>query len=149
MADKISCLMLQLPASFGPQNLAQLAHFLKTLPRDFTYGVEVRHLGFFDKGDNEKRFNQLLMQQNCNRVIMDTRGLFACDSKNDPAIEDAQKKKPRLPVHAIATGDKPIVRFVGHPELLQNPQYYKPWVSQTQPMAATRQATHYFFPQCR
>jgi len=145
IAHKISCLMLQLPASFSPQQLPQLQHFLQALPQDFNYGVEVRHLGFFDKGQNEKRFNQLLMQHNCNRVIMDTRGLFACAAGHDASIRDAQTKKPRLPVHAIATGDQPIVRFVGHPVLQQNPQYYKPWLAKLNQWQQQGKQPHIFF----
>ena len=76
LEDKLGCLMLQLPASFSPSQLGSLAHFIKLLPKDFRYAIEVRHLGFFDKSDNEKALNQLLIENNINRVIMDTRALF-------------------------------------------------------------------------
>ena len=48
---------LQLPATFGPRDLPALWPFLDGLPRDFTYGVEVRHPEFFAKGEVEKALN--------------------------------------------------------------------------------------------
>lgn len=126
--DKLGCLMLQLPASFGPSRLEELREFLKGLPAEFTYAVEVRHLGFFDKSENERRFNQLLSEFGINRVIMDTRGLFSCKESQDPLVQDVQRKKPKVPTNVIATAEQPIVRFVGHPQLEKNADFLLPWV---------------------
>lgn len=46
---------------------------------------------------------------------MDSRPLFALPPSN-AAIIDAHKKKPRVPVHAIATANNPVVRFIGQPD---------------------------------
>ena len=50
LASRIGQYWLQLPATFGPRDLPALWHFLDGLPKDFTYGVEVRHPEFSPKG---------------------------------------------------------------------------------------------------
>lgn len=125
---QIGCLMLQLPASFGPDSLSLLDQFLAELPDQFTYAVEVRHLGFFDKGTNEKAFNRVLIKHKANRVMMDTRGLFSVPSNGDALLEDVQSKKPRVPTNVVATGTSPVIRYVGHPEIAENTSFLLPWV---------------------
>lgn len=126
--QKLGVLMLQLPAAFGPSRLEELALFLRTLPRDFNYAVEVRNPYFFAKGKDEQQFNRLLAENKVNRVIMDTRGLFSCEPTDDPLILDVQKKKPKVPTNVIATAGHPIVRFVGHPHIQQNAKFMLPWI---------------------
>ncbi|OOE61553.1 DUF72 domain-containing protein [Salinivibrio sp. IB282] len=126
--DHIGQWTIQLPARFGPEGLASLAAFLESLPREFSLGVEVRHPAFFAKGDAEKALNRLLIDHHANRVIMDSRPVFAA-KPDTPAIIDAQKKKPRVPVHVIATSDAPMVRFIGHPDLPENTAFFDPWIS--------------------
>ncbi|OOE36968.1 hypothetical protein BZG05_01480 [Salinivibrio kushneri] len=126
--DHIGQWTIQLPARFGPEGLASLAAFLESLPREFSLGVEVRHPAFFAKGEAEKALNRLLIDHHANRVIMDSRPVFAA-KPDTPAIIDAQKKKPRVPVHAIATSDAPMVRFIGHPDLPENSAFFDPWIS--------------------
>jgi uncharacterized protein YecE (DUF72 family) len=43
LANRIGQYWLQLPAAFGPRDMPALWQFLDALPREFTYGVEVRH----------------------------------------------------------------------------------------------------------
>lgn len=132
LEDKLGCLMLQLPASFSPVKLPELRSFLSQLPKQFKYAVEVRHMGFFDKGENEKQFNHMLMELDVNRVIMDTRGLFACKDSKDPLVRDVQGKKPKVPTNVIATATSPIIRVVGHPDLEQNEVFMLPWIHKIQ-----------------
>ena len=120
--------MLQLPASFGPEQLETLGRFIELLPGELTYAVEVRHLKLFDKGVKEQAFNKLLINNCINRVIMDTRALFSCPANGDVIIEAAHRKKPRVPTNVIATSNQPVVRFVGHPVPEENPGFYKPWI---------------------
>ncbi|MFT6990294.1 MAG: hypothetical protein ACJASL_002272 [Paraglaciecola sp.] len=145
LGDKLGCLMLQLPASFSPHQLDTLAHFIQLLPKDFCYAIEVRHLGFFDKSDNEKAFNQLLIENNINRVIMDTRALFACPANGDKIIEDAHRKKPKVPTNVIATSDTPLVRFVGHPVIEANKPFYTPWIHKTKQWLDEGKSPYLFF----
>ena len=127
LGAKAAILWLQLPPAFSPNDLNLLEQFLNTLSTQYHYGIEVRHADFFDKADNEKRFFELLRQYHFDRVMMDTRALF--NSKlSTPAVMDAQRKKPKLPLHVSATGDRPLVRFIGDADLQANQDYLKQWV---------------------
>ncbi|GGB53903.1 DUF72 domain-containing protein [Shewanella inventionis] len=118
---------IQLPASFGPQHLPVLAQFLTQVPQGLTYGVEVRHPAFFAKGDAERDLNRLLISHQCNRIIMDTRPVFAAPPTSE-AVIDAHQKKPKVPVHAIATAQHPVVRFIGHPQAEANVHFFQNWL---------------------
>ena len=120
---------IQLPASFGPQHLPILAQFLTQVPHGLTYGVEVRHQAFFAKGDAERDLNRLLIDNQCNRIIMDTRPVFAAPPTT-AAVIDAHQKKPKVPVHAIATAQHPVVRFIGHPQAEANINFFQNWLKQ-------------------
>ncbi|KGK15496.1 hypothetical protein DC58_03455, partial [Vibrio navarrensis] len=58
----------------------------------------------------------------------DSRPVFAAAPTSD-AIIDAQQKKPRVPVHAIATAHHPMIRFIGHPDLEANLPFFQPWLT--------------------
>lgn len=96
------------------------------VPADFPLGVEVRHLAFFGKGEAEKALNQWLIEQNVDRIIMDSRPVFSA-LPNTEAVIDAQQKKPKVPVHAIATAEHPMIRFIGHPERDANLPFFRAW----------------------
>ncbi len=127
LKDKLGVMMLQLPASFGPDKLGVLEQFLAALPTELNVAVEVRHLAFFAKGDEEKALNQVLIRHNANRIIMDTRALFTGPC-NNAMLEEVRDKKPRVPVNVIATGSTPVVRFVGNDVDDDNLRCLTPWV---------------------
>ncbi|RWX55264.1 DUF72 domain-containing protein [Photobacterium chitinilyticum] len=118
---------IQLPAHFGPQALPALEKFLRKLPAHLTFGVEVRHPAFFAKGEEEKALNRLLVDQQANRIIMDSRPVFAAPPTSE-AVIDAHQKKPHVPVHAIATANNPMIRFIGHPDDLSNDAFFANWL---------------------
>ncbi len=122
---RVAPFWLQLPASFGPQRLAELVSFMDALQRPLA--VEVRHPEFFAKGDAERLLNRLLMDRGVERICLDPRALFSCDS-SDPAVRHAQAKKPRVPPRPAAFTQWPQVRFIGRPELEANDPYLLPWV---------------------
>ena len=122
---RVAPFWLQLPASFGPQRLAELVSFMDALQRPLA--VEVRHPEFFAKGDAERLLNRLLMDRGVERICLDPRALFSCDS-SDPAVRHAQSKKPRVPPRPAAFTQWPQVRFIGRPELEANDPYLLPWV---------------------
>lgn len=127
LEQRLGPVWLQLPASVGPYQLDQLETFLDALPGDYRYAVEVRHPDFFRKDDNERRLNRLLHQRGIERIMFDSRGLFA-SRDTDPATLDAQQKKPRLPVHAIALAQQPTVRFIAGLDNRQSLRWLEPWV---------------------
>ncbi|WP_205881780.1 DUF72 domain-containing protein [Pseudomonas fragi] len=125
LGGRVAPFWLQLPASFGPQRLAELVSFMDALQRPLA--VEVRHPEFFAKGDAERLLNRLLMDRGVERICLDPRALFSCDS-SDPAVRHAQSKKPRVPPRPAAFTQWPQVRFIGRPELEANDPYLLPWV---------------------
>lgn len=132
---KLGLLKLQLPARFGPTGLARLAEFFRRLPQDFTYALEVRHPDFFAKGEAERALNRLLMEQGINRIMLDSRPLFsvpATIAAKSAAMVDAQGKKPRLPVHLLATARAPVVRLIGLPDPAANHPFLPPWLPRWQ-----------------
>ncbi|VUT09258.1 hypothetical protein SB6421_05231 [Klebsiella huaxiensis] len=127
LASRIGQYWLQLPATFGPRDLPALWHFLDSLPQTFTYGVEVRHPEFFAKGEAEQQLNRGLHQRSVNRVILDSRPVHSAIARS-PAMIDAQKKKPKVPVHALVTAHHPLVRFIGSDDMAQNRDLFGVWL---------------------
>lgn len=130
LTPKLGVMWLQMSKAFQPQHLPVLKTFLEGLPKDFSYGIEVRHHGFFRKDDTEKAFNQLLMEHQINRVMFDTRVLFA-NPANDESSQDALNKKPRLPLHVIATGDHPMLRFISPMDMHLSDTAMDQWARKT------------------
>ncbi|WP_380177606.1 DUF72 domain-containing protein [Kalamiella sp. sgz302252] len=126
LASRIGQYWLQLPSAFSPADLPALWSFLDGLPKTFSYGVEVRHPEFFAKGEAEKALNAGLHQRGVNRVILDTRGVHSAIPSN-PAIIEAQRKKPHLPVHAVMTADQPMIRFIGGDDAEANLKWFEAW----------------------
>ncbi|HDK8696638.1 TPA: DUF72 domain-containing protein, partial [Aeromonas hydrophila] len=125
--DKLGLLKLQLPARFGPQGLPRLAAFFERLPPAFRYALEVRHPDFFAKGEAERQLNRLLMDKGINRIMLDSRPLFSVPATT-AAMIDAQGKKPRLPVHLLATANAPVVRLIGLPDPAANHPFLPGWL---------------------
>ncbi|MBE4183217.1 DUF72 domain-containing protein [Vibrio parahaemolyticus] len=126
--ERVGQWTIQLPAAFGPEYLERLKKFCASFPPNFPQGVEVRHMAFFSKGEEERSLNQWLVENGIDRIIMDSRPVFAAKPDNE-AIIGAQMKKPKVPVHAIATASHPMIRFIGHPEEQQNYDFFVPWLS--------------------
>jgi uncharacterized protein YecE (DUF72 family) len=123
-ADPIS---VQLPASFGPTDLAVLDSFLSGVTTEHSWAVEVRHPDFSPGGDHERQLHDLLAERRAERIIIDTRAVFA-----GPRVTEAEKeafeRKPRLPVRPVAIGNTPIVRFIGQTDPEANPVWWSKWV---------------------
>jgi uncharacterized protein YecE (DUF72 family) len=97
------------------------------LPEPLTCAVEVRNSAFFNKGEAEKALNRGLRERNVSRVCLDSRALFSAEPDTD-IIRDAQRKKPKVPVHLLPVDAPPMIRYIGHPQLEQNPPFLAPWV---------------------
>ncbi|WP_075182019.1 DUF72 domain-containing protein [Pantoea sp. 1.19] len=128
LAARIGHYWLQLPARFGPDNLPALWAFLDGLPAAFRYSVEVRHPAFFAKQAAEQALNRGLHQRGINRVILDSRGVHQAQPTT-PAIVEAQRKKPRLPVHALITAQDPLIRFIGGEDIAANVALFDAWLT--------------------
>lgn len=127
LGPKLGTLMLQLPPRFGAKQLERLASFLRGLPNEHRYAVELRHPTFFNGGVEEQEAASLFGELNVDTVIMDARGLH---STNDPELAEVRERKPNLPVVMRATGSFPVVRCVPHSDLAAAAAFYQPWVDQ-------------------
>ncbi len=125
--ERVGQWTIQLPAAFGPDYLDRLKKFCASFPPNFPLGVEVRHMAFFSKGEEERALNQWLLESGIDRIIMDSRPVFAAQPTTE-AVIDAHQKKPRVPVHAIATAKHPMIRFIGHPGMEDNLRFFEPWL---------------------
>lgn len=126
-AGRLGPSFLQLPPSFGPDDLPVLRSYLTALPREFQYAVEVRHHAFFAKGEAERQLNRSLLNLGVDRVMLDSRALFSAVPA-DPDTRAAQGRKPRLPVHAVSLGPHPFIRYLGHPDPEANRPFLAPWL---------------------
>lgn len=144
LEDKLGIIWLQMHPHFSSAGLASLTAFLQQLPDGFQWGIELRHRDFFAKDNAEKQLNQLLHQQQVNRVTFDTRALFSHPA-DDPTSQEALRVKPRLPVHAIATANQPMLRFISPLQHSLCLPYLDQWVSKVAQWIEQGRTPYVFF----
>ncbi len=127
LGERLGPTFAQLPPSFRPGDLPALRAFLQPLPREFPWGVEVRHRDFFAGGAHERELDGLLREHGVNRVIMDARCVHS-GPQNTPEEIDEIRSKPNLPVRPVATSANPVIRFIGQVDPAANPPYWEPWI---------------------
>ena len=127
LGDRLGPISVQLPPSLGPDEFAVLETFLRSLPSDFPWGVEPRHPGFAATGSGEAALDELLRELGFDRIIIDTRAVFA-GPRETPAEIEAFERKPRLKIRPVATSTQPVVRFIGQTDPEANPAFWAPWV---------------------
>jgi len=125
LADRVKPFWLQLPASFGPRRTGELVRLIDRFGAPLA--VEVRHRAFFERGEEERMLNRLLLDRGVERICLDSRALFSCQMQ-DVAVLHAQSKKPRVPVRPTAFSESPQLRFIGHPLLEANDTFLQPWL---------------------
>lgn len=112
LGSRIGPVQVQLPPAFAPDGLSVLLAFLRRLPLDWPWTVELRHPGFFNGSDEHRALDELLLERGIGRVVLDTRPLYAVPAVSQAAI-DEKGKKPNLPIRLEAVGRQPIVRVIG------------------------------------
>lgn len=142
--DRLGPLWVQLPPSFGPENIGNLRRFLSALPREFRWAVELRHPNFEANGSAERQANDLLFEADVDRTLFDSRALFAGPCTTDDE-QDAWQKKPRLRVRPLALGRHPTIRFVGQNGREANRSFWLPWVSKVAGWIADGREPFVFF----
>jgi uncharacterized protein YecE (DUF72 family) len=130
-ADRLGPAMLQLGPRFDGLKFSQLEAYLRALPHEFPYAVEVRHGDYFDEGRMERRLNALLSELGMNRVLFDSRPLFSRPPADDLEAK-AQHEKPRPPVRRTVTALQPMLRLIGH----NSPDEALPWICEWTPLVA-------------
>ncbi len=75
-------------------------------------------------------------------LILDSRPVHSAVARS-PAMLDAQRKKPKVPVHALVTAHHPMVRFIGSDDMAQNRELFSVWLRTLPKWAQT--TTPYLF----
>jgi uncharacterized protein YecE (DUF72 family) len=129
LGQRAHALWIQLPPSFGPGDLGALAGFLRTLPRDYRYCVEVRHREFFEDPRSERQLERALHSVGAEWVSFDTTVLF-----RDPPLSDAEReawaKKPRLPRRSRSLTAHPVVRYIGRDDTERTVAGWQDWADE-------------------
>lgn len=125
-ADRLGPTFLQLGPRFGPDRFHVLSEYLRKLPSDRKWAVELRHHDWFDQGSNEQRVNELLRSMGIDKVLFDSRPLY--QSPPDDEIERAsQGRKPKTPVRQTVTAGHPFLRIVGRNRVEMTDKYLDQW----------------------
>lgn len=130
-ADRLGPSFLQLSPNFSGRQLGALEKFLRALPKEFPYAVEVRHADWFDEGPFETRLDELLGELQIDKVTFDTRALFSAPP-SDESEQESQRRKPRSPIRKAVTGKHPFLRIVGR----NNVALTQPWLDEWGPVVA-------------
>ncbi|MEO5876695.1 MAG: DUF72 domain-containing protein, partial [Streptosporangiaceae bacterium] len=127
LGPRAHALWVQLPGSFGPNDVGTLASFLRGLPTSYRYAVEVRHRAFFEDPRSARQLERVLGGVNAEWVPFDTVTLFQRPPSSDSERE-AWMNKPRLPRRSQALTDRPIVRYLGRDSTEDTTEGWRLWV---------------------
>jgi uncharacterized protein YecE (DUF72 family) len=130
-ADRLGPSFLQLGPSFSGAQLPNLAAYLRELPEEFPFAVEVRHADFYDSGPGERALDDLLLRLQVDRTIFDSRALFSAAASDEHEVV-AQQRKPNCPMRRTVTGQRPMLRLVGRNDV----QASQPWIDEWAPQIA-------------
>jgi len=126
LSSHIGALAIQLPGSFGPNDLGSLSTFVGSLPTSWRWCVEVRHPAFFTGGAADA-LDRVLARNGIERVTFDTRTMFAAPPTS-AAERAAWDKKPRVPVRPEPLTDRPVVRYLGRDDEVSTVAGWEPWL---------------------
>jgi uncharacterized protein YecE (DUF72 family) len=126
LGPRAHALWVQLPPSFSPADLGALTGFLKQLPREYRYCVEVRHREFFEDPRTQQQLERVLGEAGAEWVTFDTTVLFGSRPVTD-AEREAWTKKPRLPRRSRALTAWPVVRYIGRDDAARTAAGWQPW----------------------
>jgi uncharacterized protein YecE (DUF72 family) len=127
LGPRAHALWIQLPPSFGPGDIGALAGFLRRLPREHRYCVEVRHRSFFDDPRSGQQLEKVLGDVGAEWVILDTTVLFGSPPGTD-AERAAWTQKPRLPRRSLALTSHPVVRYIGRDDKARTAAGWQHWI---------------------
>lgn len=117
LGERLGPVMIQFPASIGPESAEDLRDFFAAW-RDTGHPgvVELRHPAWY-RAPHREALVELLREYRLGRTVLDTRVLYA--GSDDPQ-RDSQNRKPALPVQAAAVGPRAFVRWITHPDPERN-----------------------------
>lgn len=112
LGERLGPVQAQLPPAFGPEGLPLLLNFVRRLPQDWDWALELRHPGWFDGSPAHRELDELLIERDISRITLDTRPLYKVPAASTAAAEE-RGNKPELPIVLDAAGTRPIVRLIG------------------------------------
>lgn len=123
--DNLGVVMLQLPPSYGPENLHDLSAFVQAWRGwgKSALSVELRHTQWWDE-PYASELQSMLVEHDIGRVLLDTRTMY--DDPDDPQ-RGSQRRKPNVPLRFETSAQEVIVRYIGHPVLERNRPYLEAW----------------------
>jgi uncharacterized protein YecE (DUF72 family) len=127
LGPRVHALWIQLPPSFSPAELGALAGFLRRLPREYRYAVEVRHRAFFADSREEHELERVLGDTGAEWVPFDTTVLFDGPPASD-AEREAWTKKPQVPRRSRALTSYPVVRYIGRDDPARTVAGWQHWL---------------------
>jgi uncharacterized protein YecE (DUF72 family) len=144
LGDRLGVVFAQLPPSYSPEYLPDLAAFLQAFPHQrAALAVEVRHRDWF-RAEQSQRLNELLAEFEVGRVLLDTRPIYDCPDHPQIASE---RRKPQVPLQPVLTASFTLIRYISHPDYSQNQQFLQDWVNQIEQWLHDNQQI-YFFVHC-
>ncbi len=152
LGTRLGPLFLQLPPRYSPRLSNDLQKFLAAWPREVKLALEVRHLDWFGEPQHSA-LNDLLRAHDVARVLIDTRPIRNLpDAKIEGGkvqvlLEQAQERKPDVPLLPERTASFAFVRYIGSPDVPANAPLLDEWADR---MAGwlKEEATVYAFCHC-
>ena len=132
LGTRLGPLFLQLPPRYSPKLINDLTKFLDAWPREVQLAVEVRHLDWFAAPFHEQ-LNALLRAHDVARVLIDTRPIRDLPEakveggKVQVLMEQAQERKPDVPLLPEVTASFAFVRYIGNPDVAANAALLDEW----------------------
>jgi uncharacterized protein YecE (DUF72 family) len=132
LGTRLGPLFLQLPPRYSPKLLNDLQKFLAAWPREVKLAVEVRHFDWFNE-PHHSTLNQLLRAHDVARVLIDTRPIRDLPGAKIEAgnvqllVEQAQERKPDVPLLPERTASVAFVRYIGNPDVPANAPLLDEW----------------------
>lgn len=127
LGPRAHALWVQLPAGFSPGDVGVLAGFLRRMPQEFRYVVEVRHPAFFEDERAAQLLERMLGTFGAEWAEFDTTVLYA-EPPTSEGEREAWAKKPRLPRRMRALTQYPVVRYIGRDDPEATVAGWQPWV---------------------
>jgi uncharacterized protein YecE (DUF72 family) len=152
LGERLGPIFLQMPPRYPPKMLDDLGGFLEAWPRMIRLAVEVRHLGWFAAPADEA-LNDLLRSYGAARIDIDTRPIRDMpeaeigENSVYVRLQQAQERKPNVPVAPERTAPFTFVRYIGHPNLDRNAPYLGEWARRAAGWLA-EDADVFFFCHC-
>ncbi|MGF1495846.1 MAG: DUF72 domain-containing protein [Elainellaceae cyanobacterium] len=144
LGNRLGPYLAQLPPSYGPAQMADLAAFLTQLSQpQMAVAVEVRHQDWFSPEWGDRLTSQL-QALSVGRVLLDTRPIY--EGPDDPQVH-SERRKPQVPLQPVVTAPLTVVRYISHPELDRNTPYLVEWVERVDQWLR-QGVTVYFFVHC-